>query len=201
MSEPGTNCNAVGINGLPEKFPTHGHDGAFWESLGRAVATFSFLEEALRKATLAFTATRPIEESEIEMAYKDWRRKLQKTLSDPLGPQIISYGDAMRDHPKAGITKNELENLLQRLRKVAEMRNILCHGSWWEPDGAGVSVIHFASRKNEIHETPIDVTYLNQVQRHTASLICLVWNTMADTGFQFPGMGSQVGPIQRDPRT
>jgi hypothetical protein len=32
-------------NGVPPQFPTHLHSSVFWEHLGRAVATFGFLEE------------------------------------------------------------------------------------------------------------------------------------------------------------
>lgn len=48
----------VDLDNLLDKFPTHRHEAAFWESLGRAVATFGFLEEILGKAIFAFTATR-----------------------------------------------------------------------------------------------------------------------------------------------
>ncbi len=34
---------------LPPMFPTHGHAAQFWEALGRAIATFGFLEETLGK--------------------------------------------------------------------------------------------------------------------------------------------------------
>ncbi len=37
--------SVVDLDGLPDQFPTHEHEGAFRESLGRAVATFGFLEE------------------------------------------------------------------------------------------------------------------------------------------------------------
>jgi hypothetical protein len=49
----------VDLDGVPDGFPTHRHEVAFWESLGRAVATFGFLEEVLGKAIFSFTATRP----------------------------------------------------------------------------------------------------------------------------------------------
>lgn len=39
----------VDVDALPGRFPTHLHEPAFWESLGRAVATFGFLEEILGK--------------------------------------------------------------------------------------------------------------------------------------------------------
>jgi len=50
-------------------FPTHHQSAEFWESLGRAVATFSFLEEVLGKAIFALTATRKYSEDEIEKAF------------------------------------------------------------------------------------------------------------------------------------
>jgi hypothetical protein len=34
------------IENLPASFPTQRHSAAFWENLGRTVATFGFLEEA-----------------------------------------------------------------------------------------------------------------------------------------------------------
>jgi uncharacterized protein (DUF2336 family) len=39
--------SVVNLSALPKQFPTHMQEGAFWESLGRAVATFGFLEEVL----------------------------------------------------------------------------------------------------------------------------------------------------------
>jgi hypothetical protein len=44
----------VNIDGLPVSFPTHRHDATFWESLGRTVATFGFLEEILGKTIFVF---------------------------------------------------------------------------------------------------------------------------------------------------
>jgi hypothetical protein len=49
----------VDIKNLPPLFPTHRHSSMFWESLGRTVATFGFLEEVLGKAIFAFSATTP----------------------------------------------------------------------------------------------------------------------------------------------
>ena len=38
----------------------------FWETLGRTIATFGFLEEVLGKAIFAFAATTRHQESEID---------------------------------------------------------------------------------------------------------------------------------------
>jgi len=37
----------VDLNNLPSLFPTHRHSPMFWETLGRTIATFGFLEEVL----------------------------------------------------------------------------------------------------------------------------------------------------------
>ena len=120
--------STVDLDGLPAMFPTHKHEGAFWESLGRAVATFGFLEEILAKAIFTFTATRPYDEAEIQQAYAEWLPKLERALIDPLGNLIDAYGKAVRDNPDATI--DNLDDLLGDLRKASAMRNILCHASW-----------------------------------------------------------------------
>ncbi len=86
---------------LPDRFPTHRHESTFWESLGRAVATFGFLEEILGKAIFSFTATRSYEQAEIHQAYAEWLPKLERALIDPLGNLIDAYGKAVRDNPDA----------------------------------------------------------------------------------------------------
>ncbi len=68
---------------LPAQFPTHLHDAAFWEALGRAVATLGFLEETLGKAIFALTATREYSPEEIDDAFAKWLPTLERALYDP----------------------------------------------------------------------------------------------------------------------
>ena len=58
----------IDLEALPNMFPTHKHEPKFWESLGRVVATFGFLEEILGKALFALTATKPYSEEEVQKA-------------------------------------------------------------------------------------------------------------------------------------
>jgi hypothetical protein len=174
----------IDSGGLPEKFPTHRHEPKFWESLGRAIATFGFLEEVLGKAIFSFTATRPYEEAEIEQAYREWLPKLEHALIDPLGNLIDVYGRAVRDNPNAVI--DNLERLLSDLRKAAQMRNILCHGSWRMPDRKGASVPLFVNKQKQLVDIAMDQPYIDQVQRHAADLACAVINTVTQMGWQFP---------------
>lgn len=183
----------VDLERLPEMFPTNRHDPAFWEMLGRTVATYGFLEETLAKAIFSFTATKPYSEDEIEAAFEAWIPTLERALYDPLGSLITTYEKVVRDHPSATITN--LDELIHDLRKAAELRNVLCHGSWRLPDENGASRPFFVNQKKEVFDTAIDRPYLAQVQRHVAELACAVVNTVTHMGWQFPGSISPGEPI------
>jgi hypothetical protein len=175
----------VDIKNLPVSFPTQRHRAAFWENLGRAVATFGFLEEILGKAIFAFTATTPYPESEAEAAFNKWVPTLEKALSDQLGALIDAYGKAVRGNPEATVAN--LDDLLAELRKAAVIRNVLCHGSWHCPDANGKSLPFFVNKKLMVWDTPIDIAFLQQTQRAVAELTCDVMNTVTLMGLQFPG--------------
>ncbi len=183
MNEPSRNM--VDYDALPEKFPTHMHAPGFWESLGRAIATFGFLEETMAKAIFLFTGTKPYSEEEIQQAYADWIPKLEKALADQLYNLIELYGKAVRGHPDSTI--ENLDELLDQLKEAAKVRNVLCHGSWRTPDSNGASTPFFVNRRQERFETPIDTQFLDQIQRHSTELICAVINTVTHMGWQFPG--------------
>ena len=170
---------------LPEKFPTNRHESAFWESLGRAVATFGFLEETLGKAIFSFTATKPYSEEEIQQAYEKWQPQLENALKDQLWALTESYGKAVREHPNTTI--ENLDELLCQLKKAAKIRNVICHGSWRPPNISGASIPLFVNRQMEKFETPIDINFLDQVQKNSTELICEVMDTVTQMGWQFPG--------------
>lgn len=178
---------------LPPMFPTHRHDPKFWEHLGRAIASFGFLEEILGRAIFAFTATRRYSETEIEAAYEAWESKLERALTDQLVNLAEAYGKAARDNPDT-TTKN-ISDLVDHIKDAAVIRNVLCHGSWPPPDVSGASIPYFVNRKKEIFETPIDVAYLRQVQAHTSELSCHVIDTVTHMGWQFPGNAGPGKPI------
>jgi len=170
---------------LPVLFPTHKHEAAFWENLGRTIATFGFLEEILSKAIFSFTATKPYSEEEAMEAYEKWLPQLENSLSDQIWNLTESYGKAVREHPQSTI--ENLDELLEHLKEASKIRNVLCHGSWRTPTSNGASIPFFVNRKKEIFETPIDNRFLLQVQKHVSELICSVINTVTHMGWQFPG--------------
>jgi len=185
----------VDASGLPDGFPTHRHDPAFWEALGRAVGTFGFLEKILGKAIFAFTATRSYtDDAELRRAYEEWLPQLERALADPLGNLIDEYGKAVREHPAATI--ENLDDLLAQLREASVIRNVLCHGSWRSPDVNGASTPLFMNRQKLLFDTAIDRPFLLQVQRHAAELACAVINTVTSMGWRLPGSAGPGRPIE-----
>jgi hypothetical protein len=189
--EPGR--YTIDFSKLPTNFPTHKHAPEFWEALGRAVATFGLLEETLGKAIFSFTATRQVPPDEAEAEHEKWLPTLEEALRDPLGGLIDAYAAAVRSNRKATITN--LHDLTSKLREASAMRNVLCHGSWRVPDDEGRSLPLFVTRKMQIFDTPIDTAFLQQVQRHTAELICAVVSSVTHMGWQFPGSNGPGSPI------
>jgi kynureninase len=175
----------VDLASLPPKYPTHLHHANFWESLGRTVATFGFLEEILAKAIFAFTATKEYQEHETDAAFVKWLPILEHALTDQLGKLIGSYEKAVKGNTNSTIIN--LGELVEDLRKAAEIRNVLCHGSWRPADITGKSIPLFVDRDKKIFNTAIDVEFLNQTQRHIAELACAVVSTVEHMGWQFPG--------------
>ncbi len=178
---------------LPSFFPTHRHTPKFWEQLGRTVATYGFLEEVLGKAIFAFTATREYSEQEIETAYRKWLPQLERALTDQLWNLAESYGKAVRDNPASTITN--VDDLVEDIKKATVIRNALCHGSWRAPNDNGASIPLFVNKQRQIFNTPIDIVYLEQCQKHVVDLICSVVDTVTRMGWQFPGCTGLGKPI------
>lgn len=182
----------VDFGSLPAGFPTHRHVPAFWEALGRAVATFGYLEETLAKAIFAFTGMRQYPEHEAAARLDAWLPQLKRALSAPLGQLIDLYAGAVKDFEAVPLG---FDNLIVEMRTAASIRNVLCHGSWRSPDADGYSLIQFMRRDDMLFDTPVDLAFLYQVQSATSSLAVAVVNTVTTMGWQFPGSNGPGRPI------
>ncbi|MEJ0050140.1 MAG: hypothetical protein WDN02_02800 [Methylovirgula sp.] len=165
----------------------------FWEHLGRAVATFWYLEYVLTRAIFAFTATRRYPEVEIQAAFDKWLPTLERALRDPLGNLIDSYAKAVRDHPST--TPPNFDELLLQLREASTLRNVLCHACWNAPGSDGRSLPIFVNNRMMVFDTVIDTAYLTQTQRGTAELSCDVITSVTHLGWRFPGFDGPRKPV------
>jgi len=183
---------------LPPLYPTHLHDAPFWCSLGRAVATFGFLEEMLKKAVFALTGTCPAppDDAEAAAAVDDWHDLLQRSITDSLKPLIETFAKVARHHPES--RHKNLDEFVDALRAAAKVRNVICHGSWGPPDQNGASVPFYVTGKpgkQAAVETRVTVAWLDQLRQHAAELACEVVNTVTHMGYQFPGGNGPGRPI------
>jgi hypothetical protein len=176
----------LNTDAIPQNFPTHRHSPEFWECLGRAVATYGFLEETMGKAIFVLTGTRQYPPTEIEDAYQKWVPVITHALTDTLNPLILSYEKGLRDHP--AVQQDNYKDLITHLKTCVETRNVLCHGSWGSPDMNGYSKPLFVDRKLRQFDSMIDCAYLRKVQEHIAELACLVVNSITENGLSFPGI-------------
>jgi hypothetical protein len=189
MNDAEVNRSIIDRDKLPPLFPTHRHSPRFWEQLGRAIATYGFLEEVLGKAIFAFTATRNYSADEIDAAYRAWLPQLERALTDQLSNLAESYGKAARDN--LATTTENIDELVADIKKATVIRNVLCHGSWRTPNADGASVPLFVNRRKQVFDAAIDIAYLEQVRAHVIGLACSVVDTVTHMGWQFPG---GVGP-------
>ena len=84
-------------------------------------------------------------------------------------PRTLEHQDA---------TIENLGDLLNDLRDASVIRNVLCHGSWRGPDNGGRSLPFFVNKKVRVFDTPIDIAFLRQVQRHAAELASAMVSTV-----------------------
>lgn len=179
---------------LPQDFPTHHLSMEFWENLGRAVATFGFLEKVLGKAILVFIGTRHYNTSEeLEIQLDALFQTLDIALTGQLGALIDKYESAVKRHQESPV--DNIADLLQDLRKAAKLRNIICHGSWGDPDSNGASLPYFINKKKEKVVSPMSSDDLARLQHQVASLACAVIDSVTCMGFQFPGLSGPGRPV------
>ena len=164
-------------------YPTHKHQADFWEHLGRTVATFGYLEATLVKGIYVFEVmTKRDKKVNNEKDLKDsedWNNKLNSSLlnnmSLPFGELVKKYHNLANNNSL--INKDDvIKEGLDGLDEIVKYRNLLCHAAWGLPNKEGKSLAIYVNNDEEKSylETPIDTEFLQQTQKHTAELICLV---------------------------
>lgn len=123
-------CLIIDRERLPAHYPTHRQTEEFWGALGRAVASFGFLEWTLRRAIFALTGDRPApkDEAEIKVALADWNQRLEKAAISTLVSLARAFEGAAIEHGRANIAY--VRELVTDIKSAAEVRNVLCHASW-----------------------------------------------------------------------
>jgi len=191
-------------NGLPNDYPTHLHQPKFWAELGRTIATFGFLEETLGRAIFAINLTTEYDEKDIDKALERWKSTLHLNLTDTLPPLAERFEAGVKAHQDAD--KARAEHIAAEVKRLAEIRNALCHGSWRKPDVRGASQLHYIARKAvtdtgvKSFEPKISIKWLQKRRREALELVCDVIDTVTELGWQFPGSagpGDEIWPAKK----
>lgn len=174
---------------LPKDWPTNPGETAFWEELGRTVATFTFLEDILARAHLALTATRKYEDSEqAEAAYSHWVKELKQSLTDSLNALTDKIERAFNSDDR--VAPDIGAGIVARLRELRVWRNALCHGAW-ENFGADGSahLRHFRNSPDgpEQLEGRLTLDTVSRIRAETTELAVDIVDVVTAAGVRLPG--------------
>ncbi|GFO73269.1 hypothetical protein BJAS_P3983 [Bathymodiolus japonicus methanotrophic gill symbiont] len=163
---------------IPKGYPTHKHQADFWKHLGRTVATFGYLEDALVKGIYVFEVmTKRDKKVNNEKGFEDWNNKLNKSLCKNM---TLTFRALVKKYHNLAnnnslINKDDvIKEQLDYLYEAVKFRNMLCHAGWSDPDKEGKSLPIYLNNDFEYLKTPVGTEFLRQTQKHTAELICLV---------------------------
>jgi hypothetical protein len=185
-------------------FPTHTHSSEFCEWLGRAVMTFGFLEEILKRSIFLYEYTNKYPENYSQSEFENYLEKLNNDMESMLSSTLGGRSGLIQRYKKCFEQRIDLttpEEIIKDLDKYKEeWRNVLGHGSWGLPDEEGSSIPFFFKRGDKVKpgakkfETPININDLKKVQLDIAQLAMYIANLASQqTGYKFPGAPSSFG--------
>lgn len=204
MSETGHTRYVVARERMHPHWPTHACPAEFWEELGRTIAKFGFLEDCLKRANLAITATRKYSSiDEAAEAFRIWQRSLEKSLDESLSDLTGRLVEALyKDDRFRHTYVSEIES---KLRKVVAWRNALCHGAWtdYNEKSRRATLRHWPKKGwREESERPISRADLVAIGNDAVDITCRIIEAVTANGVQFPGSkspGEPAWPSQPEP--
>ena len=190
---------------LPEDWPTNRGSPAFWEELGRTVATFSHLEDMAARAYFGLTATRQFEDwDQAEAAFPQWEKELKQSLTDSLYSLTSKLRKAFADDDR--VPDQFAADIVTRLDELRVWRNALSHGAWhgFEADGS-TCLRHFKYTPDgpEALERRLTIETISPIRAATAKLTVDIVDIVTAAGVRFPGTalpGASVTEYMKDHR-
>ncbi|MDO5621049.1 MAG: hypothetical protein Q4G24_06215 [Paracoccus sp. (in: a-proteobacteria)] len=156
----------------------------FAARIGHCIASFGFLEEALKRCIYALAAQR-LGENPGEAALRRWLTRMDDIADDSLGTLIDAFSAELHRHPHA----DDDPMLIAALRALKDDRNLLCHASWkldegafWRPD--------FINTRGHQFQGQVSPADLDDILEQSLALSRQVVDIMRRTGIegQWQGM-------------
>ena len=176
---------------LPREWPTHRCPPEFWEELGRTIAKLGFLEDCLKRAHLAITATKEYDSVEAaQAAFDAWEPALVRSMDETLGQLAQRFVEALE--PDTRFTAGEVSEVDKDLNGISNWRNALCHGAWTDyDDHTGLATLRYWPRgrwdEDDQSERLVCRDNLAQIGLTTVRITVRIVNLVTRHGIQFPG--------------
>lgn len=161
----------------------------FAGALGRAVAGFGFLEEALKRAIYALSLDR-IADDPTEAQLQAWIERIEDIADDSLGTLIDSF---IASCTRCG-TLPQRSNLAEELGVLRQRRNLLCHASWKPGSRNGAWRPAFVSTQGEVFMGELTLRDLRETRARTLHAARAVIAAMRRTGHEGWWVGSGEAP-------
>ena len=173
---------------LPEDWPTHRGSSELWEELGRAIASFSHLEDTLARAYFGLTGTKTFETVDrAEAAFRQWAKELKQSLTDSLYALTSKLGKAFEDDDR--VSRAVASDIIARLNELRVWRNALCHGAWQGFSADGSSQLRYfrkTARGVEQLDVRLTLEKVSSIRLATVELTLDIVDLLSVAGVQFP---------------
>ena len=177
---------------VPVNWPTHLLPATFWEELGRTVASFGSLEETVKRANFAITATRKYAtEKEVEAASQKWPKELETSMGETLADLTKRIEKTLKQDNR--FPSNETHAIVSRLKSVSDSRNELSHGTWTDYEAESeLAELLFSPRKGWQQQSARSVSQhdIAVVRREAVDIALYLIDAVTSRGIQFPGSNS-----------